>query len=107
MSGFDEVFGCSQVCLELTMSFYELIVNVHGDEIYETVNVGGMFALAAASTYLGELAKAGHIPGITDVNVYDTVTITDVQLSGLFEHLSINSHILQRGKSFDVYLSEV
>lgn len=89
------------------MSFYELIINVHGEETYETISVGGMHALAAASKYLDNLAKAGEIPGVAEVNVYDTVCISSAQLTNLLEFLRLDVSVAESGTSFDVYLSEV
>lgn len=89
------------------MSFYELIINVHGQEIYETINVDGMHGLAAAVEYLDGLAKSGLIHETLKVNVYDTVTIENDQLVGLLEHLKIEATLSIHGEQFDVYLSEV
>lgn len=89
------------------MSFYELIINVHGADVYETVSLSGMHSLAAAAGYLDRLAKAGEIPSIAEVNVYDVVKISKPQLQGLFNSLEIHSMIVEHGEYFDVYLSEV
>jgi hypothetical protein len=89
------------------MSSYELIINVHGEEIRETIRISGMQGLAAAVDYLDGLATSGLIPETLRVNVYDTVTITDAQLAGLLEHLKIEATISIHGEQFDVYLSEV
>ena len=48
------------------MSSYELIINVHGEDVCDTVSLGGMHSLAAAARYLDLLAKAGEIPSVTE-----------------------------------------
>ena len=88
------------------MSFYELIINVHGGAVYKRINLGGMHSLAAAAEYLDLLAKAGEIPGVTEVNVYDVVKISKAQLQGLFKALEIDPSILEDGDFFDVDLYE-
>jgi hypothetical protein len=88
------------------MSSYELIINVHGEDVYETVSLSGMHSLAAAAGYLDRLAKAGEIPSVTEVNVYDVVKISKSQLQGLFMALEIDSPILKDGEFFDVDLYE-
>ena len=88
------------------MSFYELIINVHGEAVYERINLGGMHSLARAAGYLDHLAKAGEIPSVTEVNVYDVVKISRSQLQGLFKALEIDSSILEKGDFYDVDLYE-
>jgi maltooligosyltrehalose synthase len=89
------------------MSSYELIINVHGEEIYETISIGGTQGLAAAVDHLDGLAKPELIHETLKVNVYDTVTIIDAQLAELLEHLKIETTLSIHGEQFDVYLSEV
>jgi hypothetical protein len=89
------------------MTFYELIINVHGQNNHETISVNGMFVLATAAEYLDELAKSGQIADTQEVNVYDTVKLSSEQLSGLLKFLNRESSIVETGDCFDVYLSEV
>ena len=89
------------------MTFYELIINVHGQNNHETISVSGMFALAAAEKYLDELVKSGQIADSNAVHVYDTVKLSSEQLSGLLKFLNVESSIVETGDYFDVYLSEV
>lgn len=88
------------------MSFYELIINVHGEAVYERINLGSMHSLAAAAGHLDRLAKAGEIPSVTEVNVYDVVKISKSQLQGLFKALEIDPSILGNGDFYDVDLYE-
>jgi hypothetical protein len=88
------------------MTYYSLIINSHGEDVYETVSLSGMHSLAAAAGYLDRLAKAGEIPSVTGVNVYDVVKISKSQLQGLFKALEINPPILKDGEFFDVDLYE-
>ena len=69
-------------------------------------SLSGMHSLAAAAGYLDRLAKAGEIPSVTEVNVYDVVKISKSQLQGLFMALEIDSPILKDGEFFDVDLYE-
>lgn len=89
------------------MAFYELIFSVHKHENWTTLSVGGMHALARAAQYLDSLAKIGEIPGVTEVHVFDTVTVTSDQLRALLEELGMNPSTVDSEKSYDVYLSEV
>jgi hypothetical protein len=88
------------------MTYYSLIINAHGKDVYETVSLSGMHSLAAAAGYLDHLAKAGEIPSVTEVNVYDVVKISKSQLQGLFQALEIDPSILEDGDFFDVDLFE-